>query len=191
MRIGNKKIYHLEAWVVKVMNLYKVCLFFLLIDEAANKFISTFSTTLIWTIWIDLAIAVAQGGVMHDQVIVWGPSSTIVIPLQIRRSASGNVDLVPEKVCWTSVIGSKYFCTSWEVHVHLHCDTLYQNNRVHILPFDFNWIYLECEAGWAEQLYFVHYRRLWPSTALQIYEYHHVFCRHTPYGRALFGPSSS
>jgi len=47
MRIGNKKIYHLEAWVVKVMNLYKVCLFFLLIDEAANKFISTFSTTLI------------------------------------------------------------------------------------------------------------------------------------------------
>ena len=32
MRIGNKKIYHLEAWVVKVMNLYKVGLFFLLID---------------------------------------------------------------------------------------------------------------------------------------------------------------
>lgn len=26
MRIGNKKIYHLEAWVVKVMSLYKVCL---------------------------------------------------------------------------------------------------------------------------------------------------------------------
>jgi len=25
MRIGNKKIYHLEAWVVKVMSLYKVC----------------------------------------------------------------------------------------------------------------------------------------------------------------------
>ena len=24
MRIGNKKIYHLEAWVVKVMSLYKV-----------------------------------------------------------------------------------------------------------------------------------------------------------------------
>jgi replication factor C subunit 3/5 len=23
MRIGNKKIYHLEAWVVKVMSLYK------------------------------------------------------------------------------------------------------------------------------------------------------------------------
>jgi len=28
MRIGNKKIYHLEAWVVKVMSLYKVCLSF-------------------------------------------------------------------------------------------------------------------------------------------------------------------
>lgn len=25
MRIGNKKIFHLEAWVVKVMSLYKVC----------------------------------------------------------------------------------------------------------------------------------------------------------------------
>ena len=25
MRIGSKKIYHLEAWVVKVMSLYKVC----------------------------------------------------------------------------------------------------------------------------------------------------------------------
>jgi len=37
MRIGNKKIYHLEAWVVKVMNLYKVCLF-LLIDGVADKF---------------------------------------------------------------------------------------------------------------------------------------------------------
>ena len=24
MRIGNKKIYHLEAWVVKVMSIYKV-----------------------------------------------------------------------------------------------------------------------------------------------------------------------
>ena len=24
MRTGNKKIYHLEAWVVKVMSLYKV-----------------------------------------------------------------------------------------------------------------------------------------------------------------------
>jgi len=24
MRLGNKKIYHLEAWVVKVMSLYKV-----------------------------------------------------------------------------------------------------------------------------------------------------------------------
>jgi hypothetical protein len=24
MRVGNKKIYHLEAWVVKVMSLYKV-----------------------------------------------------------------------------------------------------------------------------------------------------------------------
>lgn len=24
MRIGNKKIFHLEAWVVKVMSLYKV-----------------------------------------------------------------------------------------------------------------------------------------------------------------------
>lgn len=28
MRIGNKKIYHLEAWVVKVMSLYKVCFSF-------------------------------------------------------------------------------------------------------------------------------------------------------------------
>ena len=25
MRVGNKKIFHLEAWVVKVMSLYKVC----------------------------------------------------------------------------------------------------------------------------------------------------------------------
>ena len=25
MRIGSKKIFHLEAWVVKVMSLYKVC----------------------------------------------------------------------------------------------------------------------------------------------------------------------
>ena len=24
MRVGNKKIFHLEAWVVKVMSLYKV-----------------------------------------------------------------------------------------------------------------------------------------------------------------------
>lgn len=24
MRTGNKKIYHLEAWVIKVMSLYKV-----------------------------------------------------------------------------------------------------------------------------------------------------------------------
>jgi len=24
MRLGNKKIYHLEAWVVKVMSIYKV-----------------------------------------------------------------------------------------------------------------------------------------------------------------------
>ena len=29
MRVGSKKIYHLEAWVVKVMSLYKVNLFFL------------------------------------------------------------------------------------------------------------------------------------------------------------------
>lgn len=28
MRIGNKKIFHLEAWVVKVMSLYKVCMIF-------------------------------------------------------------------------------------------------------------------------------------------------------------------
>ena len=28
MRIGSKKIYHLEAWVVKVMSLYKVCPWF-------------------------------------------------------------------------------------------------------------------------------------------------------------------
>lgn len=27
MRQGNKKIYHLEAWVVKVMSIYKVGLF--------------------------------------------------------------------------------------------------------------------------------------------------------------------
>ena len=27
MRIGNKKIYHLEAWVVKVMSLYKVSVY--------------------------------------------------------------------------------------------------------------------------------------------------------------------
>lgn len=25
MRMGSKKIYHLEAWVVKIMCLYKVC----------------------------------------------------------------------------------------------------------------------------------------------------------------------
>lgn len=25
MRVGNKKIFHLEAWVIKVMSLYKVC----------------------------------------------------------------------------------------------------------------------------------------------------------------------
>jgi hypothetical protein len=25
MRLGSKKIYHLEAWVIKVMTLYKVC----------------------------------------------------------------------------------------------------------------------------------------------------------------------
>ena len=25
MRVGNKKIFHLEAWVVKVMSIYKVC----------------------------------------------------------------------------------------------------------------------------------------------------------------------
>lgn len=29
MRLGSKKIYHLEAWVVKVMSLYKVRGFFL------------------------------------------------------------------------------------------------------------------------------------------------------------------
>jgi len=27
MRVGNKKIYHLEAWVVKVMSLYKVSVY--------------------------------------------------------------------------------------------------------------------------------------------------------------------
>jgi hypothetical protein len=27
MRLGNKKIYHLEAWVVKVMSLYKVSVY--------------------------------------------------------------------------------------------------------------------------------------------------------------------
>lgn len=25
MRLGSKKIFHLEAWVIKVMTLYKVC----------------------------------------------------------------------------------------------------------------------------------------------------------------------
>lgn len=33
MRIGNKKIYHLEAWVVKVMSLYKVSMVALSIGD--------------------------------------------------------------------------------------------------------------------------------------------------------------
>ena len=43
MRMGNKKIYHLEAWVVKVMCLYKVRLIMFywerqLIDEYTQHF---------------------------------------------------------------------------------------------------------------------------------------------------------
>jgi hypothetical protein len=45
MRIGSKKIYHLEAWVVKVMSLYKVRVFHtkfsLLIGEQSNPSINS------------------------------------------------------------------------------------------------------------------------------------------------------
>lgn len=52
MRIGNKKIFHLEAWVVKVMSLYKVCPAShatrrALVADAAGD--STSSTTSTWT----------------------------------------------------------------------------------------------------------------------------------------------
>lgn len=52
MRIGNKKIFHLEAWVVKVMSLYKVCPTShatrrAFVTDAARDSIS--STTSTWT----------------------------------------------------------------------------------------------------------------------------------------------
>ena len=37
MRTGNKKIYHLEAWVVKVMSLYKVGVRLLHIAETKDR----------------------------------------------------------------------------------------------------------------------------------------------------------
>ena len=39
MRVGNKKIFHLEAWVVKVMSLYKV----------RSLILSTLASAEIWT----------------------------------------------------------------------------------------------------------------------------------------------
>jgi len=144
MRIGNKKIYHLEAWVVKVMNLYKVCLFFLLIDEVANKFVSTFSTTSIWTIWIesDMAVTHACPSRLSSEAL---PRRSL-----FRRSASGNVDLAPERCVGQALfhwLGPSIFVQAgrymFNAQIYcLHCDNLYQNDRVHALLFDF-WIYLE------------------------------------------------
>lgn len=49
MRLGNKKIYHLEAWVVKVMSLYKVETDFLHPWRTLTSITaSTLCTTLIW-----------------------------------------------------------------------------------------------------------------------------------------------
>jgi len=40
MRVGNKKIFHLEAWVVKVMSLYKVMyMFSLSVRERSGDFL--------------------------------------------------------------------------------------------------------------------------------------------------------
>lgn len=47
MRVGSKKIYHLEAWVVKVMSIYKVCLHSLCFLTTFNIYGST--SSMIWT----------------------------------------------------------------------------------------------------------------------------------------------
>jgi len=151
------------------------------------SFFSTFSTTLIWTIWIDSVMAVTQRGVMHDQVVFY----RLVPLLDVRcsnKSASGNVDLVPEK----GMLDKRYCIQVSLCKLGSTCST--HESVIFIAVFDikitrcmycrltsieFN---SKCETGWAEQLYFVQYRRPRPSIALQIYEYYkqsyHAFCRH-------------
>ena len=38
MRVGNKKIFHLEAWVIKVMSLYKVLWLLWLSPSLPNRY---------------------------------------------------------------------------------------------------------------------------------------------------------
>jgi hypothetical protein len=52
--MGSKKIYHLEAWVVKVMRLYKVVTFFAHKVQFLMLLFSTSSTILICRNLIDL-----------------------------------------------------------------------------------------------------------------------------------------
>jgi hypothetical protein len=55
MRAGNKKIFHLEAWVVKVMALYKVCFLFQTVSVANGRGRATY-LDLTWPISTDFAL---------------------------------------------------------------------------------------------------------------------------------------
>ena len=43
LRVGNKKIFHLEAWVVKVMSLYRVSLNFLVFRSVLAEVLTCFA----------------------------------------------------------------------------------------------------------------------------------------------------
>jgi hypothetical protein len=55
MRQGNKKIYHLEAWVVKVMSIYKVGPFVL-------------------TVLLEQPLITAQRHSISSTILIWGRS---------------------------------------------------------------------------------------------------------------------
>ena len=54
MRVGNKKIFHLEAWVVKVMSLYKVLCTSLLIQT--NAPMGLVDATYLSGVWLIICI---------------------------------------------------------------------------------------------------------------------------------------
>ena len=68
MRVGNKKIYHLEAWVVKVMSLYKVSQMIFLLQKMSLTIISSISSTaLIWkTSRYDISLLLLWYNIMRD-----------------------------------------------------------------------------------------------------------------------------
>lgn len=67
MRVGNKKIYHLEAWVVKVMSIYKVSQLFLLRKMYLTIISSISSTALIWkTSRYDISLLLLWYNIMRD-----------------------------------------------------------------------------------------------------------------------------